>query len=125
MVQRSDSPAERIVSDVNADVNIFAFIGTQVPNDPCLIALPATLYARDYTTGRSLLQDSGGAQVASIAMASGAVGGTLVGRVDPVTGAQSLGWLVSTEVPGSKPIDIINPITGPGNRLSWRLLTGQ
>jgi type IV pilus assembly protein PilY1 len=119
------SPSERIVEDVNADVNIFAFIGTQVPNDPCLIALPATLYARDYTTGRSLLQDSGGAQVASIAMASGAVGGTLVGRVDPVTGAQSLGWLVSTEVPGSKPIDIINPITGPGNRLSWRLLTGQ
>ena len=89
------------------------------------IALPATLYARDYTTGRSLLEDSGGSQVASIAMANGAVGGTLVGRVDPVTGAQSLGWLVSKEVPGSTPIDIINPVSGPGSRLSWRLLTGQ
>jgi type IV pilus assembly protein PilY1 len=116
--------AERIVVDVQADVNIAAYIGTQAPTDPCVISLPATLYARDYTTGRTLLE-SGGSPVASITDASGGVGGTLVGRVDPVTHVQSLGWLVSKEVPGSEPRDIINPVTGPGNRLSWRLLTGQ
>jgi type IV pilus assembly protein PilY1 len=116
--------AERIVVDVAADVNVAAYIGTQAPNDPCIISLPASLYARDYTTARSLLE-SGGTTVASILWSSGAVGGTLVGRVNPVTGEQSLGWLLSKEVPGSEPVDIQNPVKGPGNRLTWRLLTGQ
>jgi type IV pilus assembly protein PilY1 len=116
--------AERVVVDVNADVNIAAYIGTQAQNDPCVISLPASLYARDYTTGRSLIV-AGGIATHRISIAEGAVGGTLVGRVDPTTGVQSLGWLISQEIPGSKPIDIINPVTGPGNRLSWRLLNGQ
>jgi hypothetical protein len=116
--------AERIVVDVAADVNVAAYIGTQAPNDPCIISLPASLYARDYTTARSLLE-SGGTTVGSILWSSGAVGGTLVGRVNPVTGEQSLGWLLSKEVPGSEPVDIQNPVKGPGNRLTWRLLTGQ
>jgi type IV pilus assembly protein PilY1 len=116
--------AERIVVDVAADVNVAAYIGTQVPNDPCIISLPASLYARDYTSARSLLE-SGGSTVASILWDKGAVGGTLVGRMNPVTGEQSLGWLLSKEVPGSEPVDIQNPVKGPGNRLTWRLLTGQ
>ena len=116
--------AERIVVDVQADVNVAAYVGTQAPNDPCIISLPASLYARDFTSGKSLLE-SGGVPVASATLPEGAVGGTLVGRVDPVTGVQSLGWLISKEVPGSAPYDIINPVSGPGNRLSWRLLTGQ
>ena len=116
--------AERVVVDVQADLNIAAYIGTQAQNDPCVISLPATLYARDYTSARSLLEQ-GGAIVPSIVMAAGAVGGLLVGRVDPVSGAQSLGWLLSKEVPGSEPVDIANPVKGPGNRLTWRLLTGQ
>lgn len=116
--------AQRIVVDVQADINIAAYIGTQAPNDPCIISLPASLYARDYTSARSLIEQ-GGSVVASVTLPEGAVGGMLVGRIDPVTGAQSLGWLISTGIPGSKPFDIVNPVTGPGNRLSWRLLTGQ
>lgn len=116
--------AERIVVDVQADVNVAAYIGTHAQDDPCIISLPASLYARDYTSARSLLEVAGSV-VASVVLSDGAVGGTLVGRVDPSTGAQSLGWLISKEVPGSQPFDIVNPVKGPGNRLSWRLLTGQ
>lgn len=116
--------AERIVVDVNADVNIAAYIGTQVQNDPCAISLPATIYARDYATGRSLLEDSSNNIVGSIVVPNGVVGGTLVGRTDS-QGNQTLGFLGSTEIPGSQPWNIANPVTGPGNRLSWRLLTGQ
>jgi len=121
--------AERIVVDVQADVNVAAYIGTQAPNDPCIIALPASIYARDYTTGKSLIS-SGGATVASIYAANGAVGGTLVasGTVGPggVFTPEAFKFLISKEgPPGSTPYDINNPVTGPGNRLSWRLLNGQ
>jgi type IV pilus assembly protein PilY1 len=121
--------AERIVVDVQADVNVAAYIGTQAPNDPCIIALPASIYARDYTTGKSLLS-VGGATVASVYAANGAVGGTLVasGTTDAngVFTPNSFKFLSSKEgPPGSTPYDVNNPITGPGNRLSWRLLNGQ
>src|SRR5699024_2840606 len=116
--------AERIVVDVQADVNIALYIGTQAQDDPCVISLPANLYARDFTSGRSLLLDSSGTTiVASLPFAGGAVGGTLVGRVGAL--GQSLGALISGEVPGTKPVNIQNPVTGPGSRLSWRLLTGE
>ncbi|MCC7326109.1 MAG: hypothetical protein IT521_04825 [Burkholderiales bacterium] len=116
--------SERIVVDVVADVNIAAYVGTKVQDDPCLISLPAKLYARDYTSARSLLLDSGGSTVAYMDFPFGAVGVTLVGRIQP-DGTQSLGALVSGEVPGTKPVDIRNPVTGPGSRLSWRLLAPE
>ena len=115
--------AERIVVDVQADVNIAAYVGTQAQNDPCVISLPATLYARDFTTAKSLLLSSG-TTVPGIAISQGAIGTTIVGRRDS-SGNQSLGILVSTEIPGTKPFDVQNPVTGPGQRLSWRLLTGE
>jgi type IV pilus assembly protein PilY1 len=115
--------AERIVVDVQADVNIALYIGTQIQNDPCVISLPANVYARDYTTAKTLLA-SGSAPIRMINFPAGAVGATIVGRIQ-ADGTQSLGALISKEVPGSEPIDILNPITGPGSRLSWRLLTGQ
>ena len=114
---------ERIVVDVQADVNIVAYVGTQAQDDPCVISLPATLYARDFTTAKSLLL-SGGAIVPGITIANGAIGTTIVGRID-ASGNQSLGILVSGEVPGTTPFDVQNPVTGPGQRLSWRLLTGE
>ncbi len=116
--------SERIVVDVQANVNIAFYIGTQIPIDPCLIQLPATIYAHDYTTGKSLLEDASGAIVASITVASGGVGGMLVGRVQ-ADGSQSIGVMVSGEIPGTTPYNIQNPVTGPGARMSWRLLSGQ
>ncbi|MEO8508001.1 MAG: PilC/PilY family type IV pilus protein, partial [Betaproteobacteria bacterium] len=116
--------AERIVVDVVADVNIASYVGTKVQDDPCLISLPAKLYARDYTSARSLLLNSGGTTVAYLDFPQGAVGVTLVGRIQ-ADGTQSLGALVSGEVPGTTPVDIRNPVTGPGSRLSWRLLAPE
>ncbi len=117
--------AERIVVDVQADINIALYIGTQIQDDPCIISLPATIYARDYTSAKSLLlSGSGGAPVASINFGGGAVGSMIVGLVKS-DGSQTLGALISKETIQSEPINIANPITGPGNRLSWRLLTGE
>jgi type IV pilus assembly protein PilY1 len=140
--------SERIVVDVQANVNIVQYIGTKVQDDVCLISLPAVLYARDYTTAKSLLRDpgvrvggalpsdpignacvsgsaaTGNGIVASITLPNGAVGSITIGRVQP-DGSQSLGALISGEVPGTTPLDLQNPVIGPGNRLSWRLLGAE
>jgi hypothetical protein len=79
---------------------------------------------RDYTSGRSLVQDSGGTVQPYLYFPGGAVGVQLVGRVQ-ADGSLSLGAIVSGEIPGTTPVDIVNPITGPGIRWSWRLLTGE
>ena len=121
--------AQRIVVDPVSQVNIAAWIGTKIQDDPCQLSLPAYLYARDYTAAGSLLE-SGGALVPSFwnqDASGGDLGGAglqLVGRVQ-ADGSLSLGALVSGEVPGTTPFDIKNPVTGPGLRWSWRLLTGE
>jgi hypothetical protein len=116
--------AQRIVVDPQSSANIASYIGTKIQDDPCVISLPAFLYARDYTTARSLVQDSGGTIQPYMYFPGGAVSGQLVGRVQP-DGSLSLGAIVSGEIPGTTPVNIANPITGPGIRWSWRLLTGE
>ncbi len=137
--------SERIVIDVQANVNIAQYIGTKVQDDPCLISLPAVLYARDYTTGKSLLLDPGAPAttsspfgnacvagsaaigngiVASIGLPNGAVGNITIGRVQ-ADGSQTLGAFISGEVPGTTPLNLQNPVTGPGSRLSWRILGAE
>jgi len=119
--------SERIVVDVQADVNIAAYVGTLVQDDPCLISLPARFYARDYTTARSLLEDDGGSTIASVLLEYGAVGIQLVGRIQP-DGTQTLGAILGKEDPktgGIRAVNIRNPVTGPGSRLSWRILTSE
>jgi type IV pilus assembly protein PilY1 len=119
------APNERVVVDVQADVNIVNYVGTQAQDDPCSIALPANLYARDFTTAKSLLLQAG-VTVASVYLPDGGVGTINVGRIQP-DGSQSLAVLVSAGDPSKpiKPVDVQNPVTGPGSRLSWRLLTGE
>ena len=55
--------AQRIVQDPDANANIASYIGTKIQDDPCLLSLPAYLYARDYTSARSLILDSSGSLV--------------------------------------------------------------
>jgi Tfp pilus tip-associated adhesin PilY1 len=122
--------AQRIVVDPVSQVNIAAWIGTKIQDDPCQLSLPAYLYARDYTGGASLLMSGGGVVVPSYWMQdssgndTGGVGLQLVGRIQ-ADGSLSLGALISGEVPGTTPVNIKNPVTGPGLRWSWRLLTGE
>jgi type IV pilus assembly protein PilY1 len=118
--------AERIVVDVTADVNIAAYIGTRVQDDPCLIALPGRLYAHDYTSGRSLLLDSGGTVIAYLNLPAGGTSVTIVGRIQ-ADGTQTLGAVAGKgdASGGIETADIRNPVTGPGSRLSWRLLAPE
>ncbi|MEO8345347.1 MAG: PilC/PilY family type IV pilus protein [Betaproteobacteria bacterium] len=117
--------SQRIVTDVQANANIAFYIGTQIPSDPCLIQLPAFIYAHNYTTGKSLLKDPiTGFITDKVSVPRGGVGALLVGRIQ-ADGSQSIGVMVSGEVPGTTPYDIENPVTGPGARMSWRLLSGQ
>ena len=83
-------PAERIVVDPEADVNTVIYVGTQVKQDPCIIALPANVYAREYVTAASLMS-VGGVAVPSYATTAGGVGVQVVGLTDPVTKAITLG----------------------------------
>jgi type IV pilus assembly protein PilY1 len=117
--------AERIVVDVEADDNIATYIGTQAQTDPCVIALPATFYARDYVTGKSLVMDSGGNIIAGAYLQYGAVSNPIVNRMT-ADGSPSFASLPTPEAPGQNSvINLVNPLTGVGSRLSWRLLTGQ
>ena len=117
------TPAERIVVDVEGDVNTVSYIGTQVTPDPCTIALPANVYAREYATGTSLINDPLNGWFYHDD--KGGVGIQIVGLQDPVTGAITLGGLLGHEIPGTKPISFKNPSTFGRNRMSWRLLQGD
>jgi type IV pilus assembly protein PilY1 len=117
--------AERVVVDVEADDNIATYIGTQAQTDPCVIALPATFYARDYVTGKSLVMDGGGNIIAGAFLQYGAVSNPIVNRMTS-DGSPSFASLPTPEAPGQNSvINLVNPLTGVGSRLSWRLLTGQ
>jgi hypothetical protein len=95
-----------------------------VQEDPCIISLPAALYARDYTTGESLVLDSSNNVVAFIDFPKGLVDITTVGMIQ-ADGSQVIGIIGAQEIPGVKPQKITNKFTGLGSRLSWRLLGGQ
>jgi hypothetical protein len=118
--------SERIVVDVIANVNAAAYIGTQVTQDPCVLDLPATLYVHDYTTGESLLQNGvNGPIIASQLLTTGGVGFQLTGFIQ-ADGSQTLGGIITSESGGNSIVfNIKNAVTGPGARMSWRLLTGE
>jgi Tfp pilus tip-associated adhesin PilY1 len=118
--------SERIVVDVIANLNAATYIGTQVTQDPCIVDLPAYLYVHDYTTGESLLENgAGGPIIASIHLPTGAVGAQLAGFIQPDT-SQTLGGIITSESGGNSVVfNIKNAVTGPGARMSWRLLTGE
>lgn len=116
--------SQRIVVDPQSNVNVAAYVGTRVQDDPCIISLPASLYARDYTTGEALTTDTGGGIVASIDFPKGLVDIETVGMIQP-DGTQVIGIIGSQEIPGIKPAPIKNKFTGLGTRMSWRLLGGE
>ncbi|MFO1412486.1 MAG: PilC/PilY family type IV pilus protein [Burkholderiales bacterium] len=116
--------SERIVVDPQANVNVAAYVGTMVQSDPCLISLPAKLYARDYTTGESLAM-SGGTVQAYIDFPDGLIDIATVGMIQS-DGSQIVGILGSREgKPGTEPVTLANKFIGQGSRMSWRLLGVQ
>ncbi|HQR10175.1 MAG TPA: PilC/PilY family type IV pilus protein [Casimicrobiaceae bacterium] len=119
--------AQRIVQDPDANANIASWIGTKIQDDPCLISLPAYLYARDYTSARSLILDSAGSLVPYIYFSTGLTGAPISGLTQ-ADGSITLGTPANLPVGGASiitPVNFVNPISGPGVRWSWRLLSGQ
>jgi type IV pilus assembly protein PilY1 len=116
---------QRIVTNLEADLNVVTFIGTEVPNDPCLTALPAFIYAREFTTAESDVIDSGtGATLSSFFSAQGAVSNDLIATVNPLSpNFPTLMIGFSRETNGGIGAVKVQPKSfGSGVRMSWRLL---
>ena len=117
---------QRIVINPIADLNLVGYVGTAVQPDPCLTSLPAFIYARDYTTGESVIASAGGAIQPSISAPEGAVGLQIVGLQDPSSSFPTLSLVYSKETNANiVPLKIKPRVLGGGHRMSWRLLTGQ
>jgi type IV pilus assembly protein PilY1 len=120
--------AQRIITEPQASVNIASYIGTAIQNDPCIISLPAYLYARDYTSAKSVIDDGSGGALPYMKFDNGLNSAALVARIQD-DGSYTLAALGSKPpAPGKEgiePINLINVLTGPGMRWSWRLLSGE
>jgi fructose-specific component phosphotransferase system IIB-like protein len=116
---------QRIVTNPEADLNVVAFIGTEVPNDPCLTSLPAFIYGRDFTTAASDLVSATGVAEASAFSAQGAVGDpTIISLYNPANPEfPTLSISFSFETNGGIGTVGLNPQGLPrGLRQSLRLL---
>ena len=96
-----------------------------LPTDPCLAVLSSTLYARDLTTGNSLLVASGGSIVASVDIAGGIAGVALI-QADPASSVATPPVLVQvTTMNGqveSVPVSLAGAVT-PKHRVTWGLVS--
>ena len=114
----------RINSDVYADVNVAVYGFSKPSLDPCLGVLSSTLYARDLTTGNSVLLAGDGSVVASIDIAGGIAGVTLI-QADPGASAAAPPVLVQvTTMSGqvvSIPVSVSGAVTAK-HRVTWGLV---
>jgi type IV pilus assembly protein PilY1 len=119
---------QRIVVPVQAALSLVAYVGTSPQTDPCLTGQPATVYAREYARGNSLLLDSNSNPVESIFAAEGGVGVELVALDGSGGGGGSGGYpdlriAITAGTTGKvtfyKPKD---PDFAQQHRMSWRLL---
>ena len=120
------SPNERIVTPVKAALDVVTYAGRQPQSDPCLTGEPATLYARSFGTGASLLE-LGGNPVAGIAEAEGAVGLDVTIFTDSSGPQSASGIDIRIAVTSGNTGDVIFQQVNPpselaAHRMSWRLL---
>jgi type IV pilus assembly protein PilY1 len=115
----------KINSDVYADVNVAVYGFSKPSTDPCLGVLSSTLYARDLTTGNSLLVGSSGSIVASVDIVGGIAGVALI-QADPGTGLATPPVLVQvTTMNGqveSVGVNIAGAVTAK-HRVAWGLVS--
>jgi len=116
--------SQKIVNDVAADVQtvVFSFSKPQT-TDPCLGTLTSTLYARDFTSGASVLQDQGGTIQAGIDVGEGVAG---IQIIQTQTGDIRLQATTFKPVPGKGQVFSFGVKLSGGSsnkhRLSWRLI---
>ncbi len=115
----------KINSDVYADVNVAVYGFSKPSADPCLAVLSSTLYARDLTTGNSLLTNSSGTIVASVDIVGGIAG---VALIQADTGASSATPPVLVQVTTmngqveSVGVSLAGAVT-PKHRVTWGLVS--
>ncbi len=116
---------QRIVVPPQAAIGVIAYIGTSPQTDPCLTGLPVNIYARDYSTGKTLLtanDDGTGAIVETIYDAAGGVGLSIVSFDTPPGTTLPDVRIAITRADGS--VRYLKPkLSIPSqHRMSWRLL---
>ena len=106
-------------------MSIAAYIGTSAQSDPCLTGMQATVYARDYATGKSVLtDDSTGDIIQSLAIPEGGVGLEIVSIGSGAGGVPDIRLVITPALKnkpprskGTKPPSFLSQ-----HRMSWRLL---
>jgi len=115
----------KINSDVYADVNVAVYAFSKPSDDPCLAALSSKLYARDLTTGSSVLIGSSGSIVSSVDIAGGIAGVALI-QADAASSSATPPVLVQvTTMNGqveSVPVSLAGAITQK-HRVTWGLVS--
>ena len=115
----------KINSDVYADVNVAVYGFSKPSTDPCLSPLSSTLYARDLTTGNSVLVSAGNTIVASVDIVGGIAGVALI-QADPTQSVATPPVLVQvTTMNGqveSVPVSLAGAVTQK-HRVTWGLVS--
>ena len=121
------NPNQKIITDPYADVQIVVFAFSYPSADPCLGALSATLFARDLTTGNSVLESAAGVVVASADIGPGLAGVTLVQAQLTSTDLAPPVHIVATTLRGQVYSFDVNLSTAAGtrHRVSWRLVNSN
>ena len=115
----------KINSDVYADVNVAVYGFSKPSDDPCLGVLSSKLYARDLTTGNSLLIGSSGSIVANVDIVGGIAGVALI-QADSASSSAPPPVLVQvTTMNGqveSVPVSLAGAVTQK-HRVTWGLVS--
>jgi type IV pilus assembly protein PilY1 len=126
--QDATSPDQKIVTDVYADVQVVVYAFSYPSSDPCLGILAATLFARDLTTGNSVLENAaggaGGSVVASVNLSGGLAGAGLIqAEVTTAVPAPPVQVQVTTLTGQVYSFGVhLSSAAGTRHRVSWRWL---
>jgi len=117
---------QKIITDTYADVQVVVFAFSYPSSDPCLAALSATLFARDLTTGNSVLEAADGSStvIASADIGPGLAGVALEQAQETVTNMAPPVHVLATTLRGQVYSFGVNLSTTAGtkHRVSWRLV---
>ncbi len=115
----------KINTDVYADLNVAVYGFSKPSQDPCLAVLSSTLYARDLTTGNSLLMNSSGSIVPSVDIVGGIAGVALI-QADPSASVTAPPVLVQVTTMNGQVESVPVSIAGAvdlRHRVTWGLVS--